>query len=420
MGAERFERIRAPRWAVAIVAVVWTVAVGSVIGGIVLLIVPNGPMPPHGFGSPTGDGLVGLAYAAGVTVGALIVLRRPELPLGWIMLAAGFFTATASGVSEYYSLARDFDLPGAAVTAWYGAWSWELGAGLALSFALLLFPTGRLPSRRWLVAAWFSALMLLALTLGQALAPGRFSGEFQLMRNPYGVESARWLRDWRDFAWGFQLIITSVSAAALLTRFRRAGAVERAQLKWFAYAVALNAVALTLRSAAVDHGRVWAQGLLVLAVVSFPVAFGVAVLRYRLFDIQRLVSRTVSYSLLTLLLGAVYTAAALLAGRALAPLEEGSNLAVAMATLAAAAVFRPARMRIQVAVDRRFNRSRFDGARTLAAFRDRLRGEQDLEGVVTSLVESVNTTLQPTAASVWLPERPPSARIHDRSGVMAP
>lgn len=405
MGSQTVVRAGAPPAVAVLVAALWAVAVGSVVLGLALLAAPDGPVAPHGFGSATGDAIVALAYAGGASVGALIAVRRPELPLGWLMLAAGLLTATASAASEYYTVALAYGFPGPQLAAWYGAWAWKLGAGLAVSFALLLFPTGRLPSRRWRVVAAASGVAVGVTVLAQMFAPGPLTGEFRLAANPLGLTGVQWLRDVVSRAWVVLLGLTALSALSLVARSRRARPVERAQLKWFTYAAVLTVAALALRGPAtfIHGGPLWTQALLVFAVLSFPVAFGVAVLRYRLFDIQRVVSRTLSYGLLTALLAGIYYAAALVAGRLLARFELGGDLAVAAATLVAAALFRPARVRIQDAVDRRFNRSRFDGARTLDAFVGDLRDETELEGVVDRLLESVGGTMQPAAVSVWLP-----------------
>jgi hypothetical protein len=209
-------------------------------------------------------------------------------------------------------------------------------------------------------------------------------------------------------------VVVVCSAASILIRFRRARGLQRQQLKWLAYAVAVATVALVLASREWTGWEV-AQVTALVAVGFIPVAIGVAILRYRLFDIDRLISRTLVYGLLTALLASVYATGVFVAGRLLDPAQGRSELAVAASTLAVAALFQPARRRVQTAVDRRFNRRRYNAAQTIQAFSTRLRDQIDLDTLTSELLEVVDQTTEPTQASLWLRPSPPGSSGTARS-----
>jgi hypothetical protein len=243
-------------------------------------------------------------------------------------------------------------------------------------------------------------------TIGSAVHPEPLFNH-STIANPVGIQAARPLLGVLAYLSQLCLLVVVVgSAASILVRFRRARGLERQQLKWLAYAVVVATVALLLAS------REWAgwavaEVVALFAVGFIPVAIGVAILRYRLFDIDRLISRTLVYGLLTALLAGVYVTGVFVAGRLLDPAHGRSELAVAGSTLAVAALFQPARRRIQRLVDRRFNRSRYDAVRTVEAFRGRLWEEIDLDSLSAELLAVVDQTMQPTTAALWLR---PSAR----------
>jgi amino acid transporter len=263
-----------------------------------------------------------------------------------------------------------------------------------------LFPTGRLPSPRWRPVVWAATVATVAVVVASALLPGPLE-YLPGARNPLGMERAGRMLDLLAQV-GFVVIAVAVFAAAgsLLVRWRRARGVERQQLKWLAYA-AVVLVVLLLVSDFLPHG------LFVVVVTSmallFPLATGIAVVRYRLYDIDRIINRTLVYGLLTALLGAIYTGMVLVFGQVFGGVGENPpTWAVAGATLAVAALFQPARRRIQQVVDRRFNRRRYDAARTVEAFSARLRDELDLDTMSAELLSVVDQTMQPTTASLWL------------------
>ena len=237
-------------------------------------------------------------------------------------------------------------------------------------------------------------------TLGSAVQPGPMPG-YPDIPNPVGIEAARLLGVLAPLSQLCLLVVVVGSAASILVRFRRARGLERQQLKWLTYAVTVATLALLLTS------RQWAGWALaeivtLVAVGFIPVAIGIAILRYRLYDIDRLISRSLVYGLLTALLAGVYATGVFVVGRLLDPATGDSSLAVAASTLAVAALFQPLRRRIQRLVDRRFNRSRYDAARTVEAFSGRLRDEIDLDSLSAELLAVVDQTMQPAQASLWL------------------
>jgi hypothetical protein len=280
-----------------------------------------------------------------------------------------------------------------------------------MTFALLLFPDGRLPSRRWRPAAWLSAASIAAICgLGGAWSwPQR--GLALLESNQEGLENAPRLVELLVLA-GYPLMLLCglASVVALLMRFRSSRGVERQQLKWFTFAGVVTFASFILIVTPFQYGLIGPIYLLVglPLLLSMPVAAGVAILRYRLYDIDRLINRTLVYGLLTAMLGLGYAGIVLALGQLSGGVtSDPPSWAVAGATLAVAAVFQPARRRIQRAVDRRFNRRRYNTARTVEAFSRRLRDEVDLDTLSAELLTVVDQTMQPTTASLWLR---PSAR----------
>ena len=344
-----------------------------------------------------------LALVSAATVGAVLASRRPHHPVGWLLLIVGL-ALNAGGVAAAYTayglVARPGALPAAGVVARYAP-ALILTALPVLSFVLLLTPTGSLPSRRWRWWAWATVAAPVALLVAVAVARGSLDPRYQAESNPLdfrGVGGA--LLVVNQAALGVTLLAVVVAAGSLVVRFRRARGVERLQLRWVAWAAALVALAAVaaLASAALGLSEVldWAAGA---CVALLPLATGAAILRYRLYDLDRIVSRTLAYGLLTVLLGGGYAGLVLGLGQLLG---RDSPLVVAAATLAVAAAFQPARRRIQAVVDRRFNRRRYDAARTIQAFSARLRQQVDLDTLTAELLGVVEQTMQPTQVSLWL------------------
>jgi hypothetical protein len=351
--------------------------------------------------------LVGAVSAA--TVGTVVVGRRPAHRVGWLLVLQGLLIAAAGFTfsdSRYGMVARPGALPAAdwlAGLANGGVFTYLSCTG----FILLLTPTGSLPSPRWRWWARVAAAGLVLAFLTAVLSSHPLYPEYPEIGNPLGVAAL----DRGPLALVFPvgalviLIALVVGAVSLLLRFRRARGTERLQLRWVALGAALAAGLFLVALAALileESDGVIFQSALGASVAVLPLATGAAILRYRLYDIDRIVSRTVAYALLTLLLGLGYAAVVLGLGRLL---PEGSTLVVAAATLAVAAVFSPLRRRVQAAVDRRFNRRRPDAAQTIAAFSARLRDQVDLDTLSVELVTLVDQTMQPTQASLWLRPR---------------
>jgi hypothetical protein len=351
-----------------------------------------------------------LATLSATTVGVLLASRRPRHPVGWLLLGLGLpvaLSGVATGYANYGLMARPGALPAADWAALYHGVS-VLAALAALQFVLLLTPTGSLPSPRWRwwagVAAG-SAVVALATSL---VLP--FDPPYQAYPNPLEIPAlAGLLRPLSDLTWAVTALGLPVGAASLLLRFRRARGVERQQLRWLVLAAALAAAVLAATLLALAVGLVGSTGDEVLlgwmsAVVLglMPLATGAAILRYRLYDLDRIVSRTVAYGLLTVLLGGGYAVVVLGLGQLLG---RDSTLVVAGATLAVAALFQPARRRVQGAVDRRFNRRRYDAARTIQGFSTRLREQVDLDALTAELLVVADQTMQPTRVSIWLRPR---------------
>jgi hypothetical protein len=351
-----------------------------------------------------------LGLGSFMTVGAVVLSRQPHNRVGWLCCAAGLLGGLGAFSFEYAHSApgrQGGSLPGGLAMAWLNGWVGILWLGVVLLFVPLLFPTGGLPSRRWRPVAWACAVCVVVLCVQQAVVPGPLEASGQ--PNPLGIGSARAVLEW---IYGLVtlclLVLMLLCAGSVVVRFRRAGGVERQQLKWFAYGAGQLAVLFALSVGVPGLWNRWVPlpvGDLVFG-ISFaliPVTIGIAILRYRLYDIDRLIRRTLVYGLLTALLAAVY--AGLVLG-----LEElfggfggqPPSWAVAGATLAVAALFRPARRRIQQAVDRRFNRRRYDTTKTIEAFSARLRHHVDLDTLTSELLVVVDQTMEPTKASLWL------------------
>ena len=351
-----------------------------------------------------------LAVLSAATVGAVLASRRPRHPVGWLLL--GFaLSLTASGVINSYLtyglLARPGALPAAATVARYYPATGAAALAL-LSLVLLLTPTGSLPSPRWRWWAVITAAIPVALVLVVPVAPGRLDPQLLLTSSPF---SDRALGGVLLVATRVALVVTAlavaVAAGSLVVRFRRAQGVERQQLRWVALAATLMllAVPIVLAPVALESPILvdWAPAVWV---VVLPVAVGAAILRYRLYDLDRIISRTLAYGLLTLLLGGGYAAVVLGLGQLLG---RDSPLVVAAATLAVAALFQPARRRVQAAVDRRFNRRRHNTPRGSPRSAIRLHQQVDLDSLTVELLAVVDQTMQPTQVSLWLRPPPPSS-----------
>jgi hypothetical protein len=353
--------------------------------------------------------LMALMVVSFSTVGAIIAARRPDNAVGWsllvISLALGV-TFVGQVYADYTLVAAPGSLPGGAVAVWLSLWI-PVPALVAATFFCLLFPDGRPPSHRW---RWVGRLALMGgilLVLGLSLAPGRLDERnYPGARNPVGLEGAgRFLEGSSTGGTALALLALLLAVVSMIVRFRRSIGVERQQLKWVVYAgaVAAGGFALTLFLSGPFANAVFA--LAFLAFIGVPIAAGLAILRYRLYEIDLIINRTLVYGSLTVLLVAVYfagvtTAQALF--RALTGQEQQPQLAVVASTLAIAALFNPLRRRLQAFIDKRFYRKKYDASKTLEDFSARLRDETDLETLGAELVGVVRETMQPAHVSLWL------------------
>ena len=359
-----------------------------------------------------------LAMVTAPTVGAVLAARRPRHPVGWLLLGLGAsigLSGFIDGYALYGLLARPGSLP---AVRWPAIYSPAVAvAGIAcVGFVLLLTPTGSLPSPRWRwwarVAAAAPVVYLVALTLNtEPLDP-----TYRSVTNPLGLHAfQRPIAVTHIVASGVAVVAVVVGALSLVVRFRRARGTEREQLRWVALAAVLVSLAILVVLAGMGAGNqlliTWAAGI---SFAVLPLAIGAAVLRYRLYDLDRIVSRTLAYGLLTVLLGGGYAGLVLGLGQLLG---RDSSLVVAAATLTVAALFQPARRRVQHAVDRRFDRRRYDAAHTIQAFSARLRQQVDLDALTAELLAVVDQTMQPTSVSLWL--RPSVSASQDQSSTGA-
>ena len=358
----------------------------------------------------------GLVILSFPLVGLLILLRDPRNRIGWMLDGIGVVWILSGAIDTYayYALvAAPGSLPGGGLVAALGEGTWVAAIGIMGTYLILLFPDGRLPSPRWRPLGWLTAVAIVVATVGVDVSPGPLEeSPVPTMDNPLALDSAGPLIT-VVLAVAFPLLLMCMlaSAVALVRRFRRSRALERQQMKWLTTAgalvigVYLVTMAATFVSSLTDRSPHWVvalQSLSTLAFILLPASIGAAVLRYRLYDIDVVINRALVYSALTVMLGTTYLVMVLGLQVLLEPVTDQSDLAVAASTLAVAALFGPARGRIQAVVDRRFYRNRYDAARTLEAFVSQLRHELDLGAVGDGLSAAVRETVQPSHVSLWL------------------
>jgi len=376
-------------------------------------------------GATTGELLLGLVLLLFGWFGALIVSRRPGNPIGWLLCAFGIVSGLLGFAGEYaiYGLiTRPGAAPGAAALAWFASWMVAVLLGL-LAALLLLFPTGRPPSPGWRWWLWLAGIGNLLYVLSALWAWPQRGADLLLLDaipEPVGLPGVL-------YAVGANAGLVAVLAAgvSVLVRFRRARGAERQQIKWLLFAVVTVIVGyplLDLARYALGHNfEATADASISVLLSCVPLAVGLAILRYRLYDIDRLINRTLVYGLLTAILGLVYAGAVLVLGDLFGGIgAKPPSWVVAGVTLTVATLFRPARRRIQTAVDRRFNRRRYHAAKTIEAYSARLRDEVDLDTLSTELLAVVDQTMEPTRVSLWLRPTPPVSLGAARSEAWPP
>jgi hypothetical protein len=359
---------------------------------------------------------VSLFIVAFSTVGALVASREPRNAVGWIMCWAGFNYAIASAALTYADTRIDaatgvstFDQ----VVVWVGGWAWIMGAGPAATLLLLLFPDGKLPSRRFRPVAWLAVAGILSIFASVAFDPGPIP-DYESVTNLAGIRGAGSLLKLVGNLGGLALIVTVVaSLGSIVIRYRRAATDVRQQLKWLMFAaglIGLSLIAGILAESLISSADVASDvsNLLTTASLSaIPVAIGIAILKHRLYDIDLIINRTLVYGALTALLATTYFGIVVLL-QGVIPAAGDSDLTIAGSTLAVAALFRPLRARVQGFIDRRFYRRKVDAQRTLESFSSRLRDDVDLDHLSADLLGVVRDTMQPEHASLWL--RPEAGR----------
>jgi hypothetical protein len=400
---------------------------------IVLYVATRSMQPPSNWGTG-GDSAVLIVILPFLTfplVGALIASKRPNNPVGWICLAVGIFwmiMPISSSYGVYGLVVRPSSVPFPAAIGSLGEWMWAPAVGLFGIYLILLFPDGRLPSRRWRPLAWLSGAVIVLVSAGFVLSPGPMDG-LGGVRNPFGLEKYPWLADATLGVMVLLPLCILVSAISLVLRFLRSEGEQREQIKWLAFAASILGLGFSsyiipsffvVEDPTGGAGPLWVNLLEDAVTLSFagvPVAVGIAILRYRLYEIDLLINRTLVYGSLTVMLALVYLGGVAMTQaifRVVTGQEHQPQLAVVVSTLVIAALFNPLRRRIQAFTDRRFYRSKYDARKTLEGFSAKLRNETDLVALSDDLVGVVRETMQPAHVSLWLrPEASPKGAQAD-------
>jgi len=383
------------------IAMAWTLAVGGY---------PGGPADGNAAVDQTilstaylAIGLIVAITIAYATVGLFLASRTGGGRVGAVLLAGGLsFACIPFGyLVGGFLIQMDPADPIANAVFLLGPASIPIGYSMILPVLALVFPHGRLPSRRWRWPAGLVAALLLGSTGIRILAPGEIAGSSS--SNPFGVEAMpAAVAGLAEPLAGLGILAVSVlGVGAVLVRYRRGSIVERQQLRWFVAAVMLAVIPIAVSPQAGIGGPLWIL-LASIGLLLVPVSVGIAITRYRLYEIDRIVSRTIGWGVVTVLLAAVFVVLVAVLQTVLAPVTDESTLAVAASTLVAVALFQPLRRRVQQAVDRRFDRSRYDSARVAGGFSDRLRDQVDIDALRSVLLGTVNEAVRPTEAGLWL------------------
>ena len=398
----------------------WSMAglsVAMFLGGVVLTALSFSGPPVNespdtwGTAGAIGGLVLFLPFLAFPIVGTLIASRRPHNPIGWICLAAGIFWMLIVLGDSFPVGSGPYPVTIDALTQWI----WIPPVGLLGIYLILLFPDGRLPSRRWRPLAWLSGVVMVLASVVITISPGDLPGH-PGVRNPLGVEDHPMVSQWLPGVIALLPVCILASAFSLVWRYRHSGDEVRQQIKWVAFAASFVGLVygitlvggLLIAPAALttEDSPLWMailQNTVLMSYAGVPIAIGFAVLKYRLYDIDVLINRALVYVALTLSLTvAYYGSVAVLQGALRALGGQESTLAVVASTLAIAALFNPLRRRVRGFVDQRFYRRKYDAKKTLEAFSARLRDETDLQTLNDDLVGVVRETMQPVHASLWL------------------
>jgi hypothetical protein len=408
----------------------WALSVTLVPTGLAFgVLALSASLPPSRGPILTQIAVVDVLILAYGTVGVLIATRRPENKIGWIFCAVGFALAvasTASGYADYGLYGKGGALPAPELAAWMSVWLYISLLFVAPCLLFLLFPDGRPPSRRWRPVGWLVAAIGGGIFLTLAFSPGELDEyTYPGLANPLGLGGGvgAFLTAIENAGYGYGILPIAVlaSIASMIIRFYGASGRERLQLKWVVYTAVLTAASFLVSFMLPDpvpqgiRDAVFLFGVATFAAI--PIAAGIAIMRYRLYEIDLLINRTLVYGALTALLVAVYfggVTATQAMFRVLTGQEQQPQLAVVVSTLAIAALFSPLRRRIQAFIDRRFYRRKYDARKTLEAFSSQLRNESDLDALSNDLVEVVRETMQPAHVSLWLrPDKASKGQLTD-------
>ena len=421
------ERSRGDGGARAAFLLAWSLAglsVAMFVASVPLLVLARSAHIPSSWEAnlTVGDLLGGVIFLIFPLVGALIASRRPRNAIGWILLAEGLLWMFL-GMTDYYGLygvARPGSVPFPVGVAAVNNFMWVPAVGLLGTYVFLLFPDGRLPSRRWRPLAWLSGTVIVLVSILVGLTPGGLQN-LGGIRNPYALEGYPWLETVAYIVLPLLPLCMLASVISLVMRYRRSRGEERQQIKWIAFAASFVGLLylIAMVCAFIFPSGAWFQAgsplwldLLGYAALSsftlVPIAIGFAVLRYRLYEIDIIINRTLVYGALTVTLVAVYVGSVLSIQYAFRGLTGSeSQLAIVACTLLIAALFNPLRRRVQNFIDHSFYRRKYDAARTLEVFSAKLRDERDIDTLNSELLSTVRETMQPEHVSLWLrePER---------------
>ena len=384
---------------------VWAVAISLAVASIVFLVLSDHVSLGPRWG-PRG-GLIVFAVMFSM-MGLVVTTRRPHNRIGWLYLAAGCVFAVQGFGEEYAAyalLVRRGELSGGVAWAWLQNWIWIPGVSIYLIYVPLLLPDGRLLSSRWRRLGWFGGLATGLLAFFFATQPGRLSNFYPVV-NPLGIHA--WPRLWsrlETLALALMSLAMAIAVASLVARVRHAGPVERQQLKWVAFACVWAATGMLAAVVFGTNTRL-SEILVIGGIVGTHVATALAILRYRLYDIDIVIRRTLVYGLLTAALAAVYFACVVVLQTLAVRLtgQQKSQLVTVLSTLAMAALAAPLRARLQLSIDRRFYRHKYDAAQSLARFGRAVRdsAHADLDQLSDDILGVVNETLQPSSATLWV------------------
>ena len=408
---------------------VWLIWLFCVVGTLVtaILYYLNQPV----LRGLTAGPIVGLAFTLSYsTLGAIIVINRPRNPIGWLLLGLAT-AATVVGFAIQYSvyglvtvaphmtlgLGREDprQLIGARFMGWLQSWGQSIYFPALVALPYLLYPNGKLPSRRWRPAIWLVVFAVTLSTLSVILEPGpiyNYAGSQAIrlpMNNPTGVTLPSWISDAMSWGWGLSIMVVMISLFAPISRYRKAKGTERQQLKWFVYFASIFLVLFFIFG-----GGLGEAGLGIIVLIP-PVAAAIAIVQYRLYDIDLIINRTLVYGSITAILAVTYLASVAVLQSIISRVTgQQSSIAIVATTLIIAALFQPLRRRVQSFVDRRFYRRKYNMERTLAEFGASLRDDVDQDALSDSLLSAITEAIQPEHLSLWLRDIRYSRSIVDK------